>query len=82
MTHEHTSEMPVAQLDPGRGQTKRTYLFAYRSTGEQPIVVFDHCHSRVGKHAATFLGDWSIGKAMELTAIGQPSGQLRRQETA
>jgi transposase len=54
----HADETPVAQLDPGAGKTKRAYLFAYRSTGEQPIVVFDYCASRAGKHAADFLGDW------------------------
>ena len=41
----HADETPVAQLDPGRGKTKRAYLWAYRSnvleTGP-PIVVFDY----------------------------------------
>ncbi|MBX3714351.1 MAG: IS66 family transposase [Lysobacter sp.] len=55
----HADETPVAQLDPGAGKTKRTYLFAYRTSGERPIVVFDHCPSRAGKHAAAFLGEWS-----------------------
>lgn len=55
----HADETPVAQLDPGAGKTKRAYLFAYRSaTGEAPIVVFDYCASRGGKHAQAFLGDW------------------------
>ena len=54
----HADETPVAQLDPGAGKTRRTYLFAYRSSGQKPIVVFDHCQSRAGKHAAAFLGDW------------------------
>jgi len=54
----HADETPVAQLDPGSGQTKRAYVFAYRSTGEQPILVFEYCQSRAGKHAAAFLGDW------------------------
>lgn len=54
----HADETPVAQLDPGAGKTKRAYLFAYRSIGAKPIVVFDYCPSRAGKHAATFLGDW------------------------
>ena len=27
----HADETPVAQLDPGRGKTKRAYLWAYRS---------------------------------------------------
>jgi transposase len=55
----HADETPVAQLDPGAGKTKRTYLFAYRSTGKAPIVVFDHCPSRAGRHAEAFLGPWN-----------------------
>lgn len=54
----HADETPVAQLDPGADKTKRAYIFAYRSTGDPPIVVFDYCPSRAGKHAAAFLGDW------------------------
>ncbi|MGH8215248.1 MAG: IS66 family transposase [Rhodanobacteraceae bacterium] len=54
----HADETPVAQLDPGAGKTKRAYLFAYRSTASPPIVVFDYCPSRAGKHAAAFLGSW------------------------
>lgn len=54
----HADETPVAQLDPGAGKTKRAYLFAYRSTGDPPIVIFDYCASRAGQHAADFLGDW------------------------
>ncbi len=57
----HADETPVAQLDPGRGKTKRAYLWAYRSnvleTGP-PIVVFDYQASRAGKHARNFLGEW------------------------
>jgi transposase len=54
----HADETPVAQLDPGRGQTKRAYVFAYRSAGPQPLIVFDYCASRSGQHAARFLGGW------------------------
>ncbi len=60
----HADETPVAQLDPGRGQTKRAYLFAYAAAaGEDaaaapPIVLFDYCASRSGQHAQRFLGDW------------------------
>jgi hypothetical protein len=57
----HADETPVQQLDPGRGKTKRAYLWAYRSnvleTGP-PIVVFDYQGSRAGKHARNFLSDW------------------------
>ena len=63
----HADETPMAQLDPGAGKTKRAYLFAYGSVGcavasrsatVAPIVLFDYCPSRGGKHAQTFLGDW------------------------
>lgn len=54
----HADETPLQVLDPGRGQTRRNYLFAYRNTGEAPIVVFEHCQSRSGSNARRFLGDW------------------------
>lgn len=54
----HADETPVAQLDPGAGKTKRAYLFAYRSADASPIVVFDYCPSRAGKHAEHFLADY------------------------
>lgn len=57
----HADETPVAQLDPGKGKTKRAYLWAYRSndldTGP-PIVVFDYQTSRSGQHARAFLNKW------------------------
>jgi len=53
----HADETPVAQLDPGAGKTKRAYVFAYRSA-ERPLIVFDYCPSRSGRHAQRFLGDW------------------------
>lgn len=53
----HADETPVALLDPGAGKTQRAYLFAYAAAGS-PIVVFDFCTSRSGKHAARFLGDY------------------------
>ncbi len=57
----HADETPVQQLDPGRGKTKRAYLWAYQSnvleTGP-PIVVFDYQPSRAGQHAQNFLSEW------------------------
>lgn len=57
----HADETPVAQLDPGKGKTKRAYLWVYRSnvleTGP-PIVVFDYQTSRAGQHARDFLSGW------------------------
>jgi transposase len=57
----HADETPVQQLDPGKGKTKRAYLWAYRSNdldGGPPIVVFDYQTSRSGQHARDFLEDW------------------------
>ena len=57
----HADETPVQQLDPGRGKTKKAYLWAYRSNGldgEPPILLFDYQTSREGKHAAAFLRGW------------------------
>jgi transposase len=57
----HADETPVQQLDPGKGKTKRAYLWAYRSNdldGGPPMVVFDYQTSRSGQHARNFLQDW------------------------
>ena len=57
----HADETPVQQLDPGKGKTKKAYLWVYRSndlaTGP-PIVVFDYQTSRAGQHVRNFLADW------------------------
>jgi transposase len=57
----HADETPVPQLDPGKGQTKRAYLWVYRSNDledDPPIVVFDFQPGRSGSHAQTFLSGW------------------------
>jgi transposase len=54
----HADETPVEQLDPGRGKTKRAYLFAYRTAGPHPLIIFDYCPSRSGEHVRHFLGHW------------------------
>jgi transposase len=58
----HADETPVAQLDPGKGKTRKAYLWAYRSNdlaGEGPrIIVFDYQKGRSGEYARQFLGDW------------------------
>lgn len=54
-------ETPVPQLDPGKGKTKKAYLWAYRSNDLQPgpkIIVFDYQAGRSGRHAGQFLQDW------------------------
>lgn len=57
----HADETPVSQLDPGRGKTKKAYLWAYRSNDLAPgprIIVFDYQSGRGGVHCRKFLGDW------------------------
>ena len=57
----HADETPVQQLDPGKGKTKRAYLWVYRSNDLDdgpPIAVFDYQGGRSGEHARHFLGDW------------------------
>ena len=57
----HADETPVQQLDPGKGKTKRAYLWAYRSNdleGGPPIAVFDYQAGRGGQHARDFLAEW------------------------
>jgi transposase len=57
----HADETPVAQLAPGKGKTKRSYLWAYRSNDFDcgpPIVIFDYQPGRGGKYAQTFLCGW------------------------
>jgi transposase len=57
----HADETPVPQLDPGKGKTKRAYLWAYRSNNLEPgapIVVFEFQPGRSGTHVQTFLADW------------------------
>jgi transposase len=57
----HADETPVAQLDPGKGKTRKAYLWAYRSNDLAPgprIIVFDYQPGRSGAHARQFLGLW------------------------
>lgn len=57
----HADETPVPQLDPGRGKTKKAYLWAYRSNDLEPgppIIVFDYQPGRSGEHAKNFLNGW------------------------
>jgi len=57
----HADETPIRQLDPGKGKTHRSYLWAYRNNDLDdgpPIVVFDYQKGRHGQHARDFLGDW------------------------
>ncbi|MDP3137600.1 MAG: IS66 family transposase [Burkholderiaceae bacterium] len=57
----HADETPVPQLDPGKGKTKKAYLWAYRSNDLEPgppLLVFDYQPGRHGLHARNFLEGW------------------------
>lgn len=57
----HADETPVAQLEPGRGKTRKAYLWAYRSNdldSSPRIIVFDYHPGRSGAYARQFLGEW------------------------
>jgi hypothetical protein len=60
----HADETPVQVLKRGSerdGKTHRAYLWAYTPGRHEQMkaVVYDFCESRAGKHASTFLEDWS-----------------------
>ena len=48
----HADETPVSLLAPGRGKTRRAYVWVYRTTNfvAQRAVLFDFCTSRGGEH--------------------------------
>jgi transposase len=57
----HADETPVPQLEPGKGQTRRAYLWAYRSNDledKPPIVVFEFQPGHSGSHVRNFLSGW------------------------
>lgn len=53
----HADETPVRLLAPGRGKTKRAYVWVYRTTNfvSQRAVLFDFCTSRGGEHPGRVL---------------------------
>jgi len=57
----HADETPVSLLAPGRGKTKRAYVWVYRTTNfvAQRAVLFDFCTSRGGEHPQRMLQDFS-----------------------
>ena len=57
----HADETPIPMLKPGLGHTHRAYLWSYGTTeyDPAPIVVYDFAEGRSGRHARTFLGDWT-----------------------
>ena len=48
----HADETPVPLLAPGKGKTKKAYMWVYRTTNfaAQRAVLFDFCNSRSGDH--------------------------------
>jgi transposase len=48
----HADETPVSLLAPGKGKTKRAYVWVYRTTNfvAQRAVLFDFTASRAGEH--------------------------------
>lgn len=57
----HADETPVSLLAPGRGKTKKAYVWVYRTTNfvAQRAVLFDFCASRGGEHPLRVLRDFS-----------------------
>lgn len=57
----HADETPVSLLAPGRGKTKKAYVWAYRTTNfvAQRAVLFDFCASRGGEHPRRMLQGFS-----------------------
>ena len=57
----HADETPVALLAPGRGKTKRAYVWVYRTTNfvAQRAVLFDFCATRGGEHPRRVLKGFS-----------------------
>lgn len=53
----HADETPVSLLAPGRGKTRRAYVWVYRTTNfvAQRAVLFDFAASRAGEHARRVL---------------------------
>jgi hypothetical protein len=54
----HADETPVAMLDPGRGKTRKAYVWAYARGAFDPVpgVIYDFCVGRGAQFPITFLG--------------------------
>jgi transposase len=82
----HADETPIQQLAPGKGKTKRAYLWAYRSNDLDegpPIAVFEYQPGRGGKYAHEFLSGWQ-GHLMvdDYSGYVAPKFMLRRQPSS
>ena len=56
----HADETPVALLAPGKGKTKKAYVWVYRTTNfeAQRAVYYDFCADRSGEHPRRVLADF------------------------
>ena len=54
----HADETPVPLLDPGRGKTKKAYVWAYARSplDGPPGVIYDFCNGRGAQYPLAFLG--------------------------
>ena len=57
----HADETPISLLDPGRGKTKKAYMWAYARGAFDPElgVVYDFCAGRGGQYPKELLTGWS-----------------------
>ena len=57
----HADETPVALLDPGRGKTRRAYMWVYArgAFNPEPGVIYDFKRGRGGQYPFDFLDQWS-----------------------
>ena len=56
----HADETPVSLLAPGKGKTKKAYVWVYRTTNfvAQRAVYYDFCKDRSGEHPRRVLADF------------------------
>ena len=56
----HIDETPVSLLAPGKGKTKKAYVWVYRTTNfvKQRAVYYDFCKDRSGEHPRRVLADF------------------------
>jgi hypothetical protein len=57
----HCDETPVSLLAPGKGKTKKAYVWVYRTTNfiQQRAVYYNFCNSRSGEHPRRVLAGFS-----------------------
>ena len=56
----HVDETPVSLLAPGKGKTKKAYVWVYRTTNfvSQRAVYYDFCKDRSGEHPRRVLAEF------------------------